>query len=67
MTNVKKLVNERGSFEDEGKFNWKLMESFENRRCPSVFVTVCDCPSKCVLNTMQFFFCICMKQVLQIM
>ena len=28
------------------------MESFENRKCPCVFVTVCDNPS--VLNTLQF-------------
>ena len=27
---------------------------FENRRCPCVFVTVCDNPSKCVLNTLHF-------------
>ena len=30
------------------------MESFENRRCPCVFVTVCSNPSKCVLNTLYF-------------
>ena len=30
------------------------MDSFENRRCPCVFVTVCDNPSKCVLNTLLF-------------
>ena len=30
------------------------MESFENRRCQCVFVTVCDNPSKCDLNTLQF-------------
>ena len=30
------------------------MESFENRRCLCVFVTVCDNPSKCVLNTLWF-------------
>ena len=30
------------------------MKSFENRRCPCVFVTVCDNPSKCVLNTLEF-------------
>ena len=28
------------------------MESFENRRCPCVLVTVCENPSKCVLNTL---------------
>ena len=32
------------------KFNWEPIESFENRRCPCVFVTVCDNPSKCVLK-----------------
>ena len=26
----------------------------ENRRCPNIFVSVCDNPSKCVLNTLQF-------------
>ena len=26
----------------------------ENRGCPCVFVTVCDSPSKYVLNTLQF-------------
>ena len=30
------------------------MESFENWRCPCVFATVCDNPSKCVLNTLEF-------------
>ena len=30
------------------------MESFQNTRCPCVFVKVCDNPSKCVLNTLQF-------------
>ena len=30
------------------------MESFENIRCPCVLVTVCDNPSNCVLNTLQF-------------
>ena len=30
------------------------MELSENRRCPCVFVTVSDNPSKCVLNTLQF-------------
>ena len=30
------------------------METFENRRCPCVFVEVCDNPSKCVLNTLKF-------------
>ena len=30
------------------------MESFENRRCLCVFVTVCDNPSKCASNTLQF-------------
>ena len=30
------------------------MQSFQNRRCPCVFVTVCDNPSKRVLNTLQF-------------
>ena len=30
------------------------MESFENSRGLCVFVTVCDNPSKCVLNTLQF-------------
>ena len=30
------------------------MELFENRRCLCVFDTVCDNPSKCVLNTLQF-------------
>ena len=47
MTIVKKLVNYSGSFEDTAKFNWEPMESFENRRCPCVFVTVCDNPSQC--------------------
>ena len=32
------------------------MELFENRRCLCVFVTVCDNPSKCVLNTLQFAY-----------
>ena len=30
------------------------MKLFENRICLCVFVTVCDNPSKCVLNTLQF-------------
>ena len=30
------------------------MGSFENTRCLCLFVTVCDNPSKCVLNTLQF-------------
>ena len=30
------------------------MESFENRRCLCVFVTVCDNPGKRVLNTLLF-------------
>ena len=30
------------------------METFGNRRFSCVFVTVCDNPSKCVLNTLQF-------------
>ena len=30
------------------------MESFENRRCLCVFGTVCDNPSKFVLNTLLF-------------
>ena len=30
------------------------MELFENRRCLCVFVTLCDNPSKCVLNKLQF-------------
>ena len=30
------------------------MELFENRRCLCVFVTVCDNPSKCTFNTLQF-------------
>ena len=30
------------------------MESFGDRRCPCVFVTVCYNLSKCVLNTLQF-------------
>ena len=29
------------------------MELLENRRCPCVFVTVCDNPRKCILNTLQ--------------
>ena len=29
-------------------------ESFENRGCPCIFVTVSDNPSKPVLNTLQF-------------
>ena len=32
------------------KFNQEPIESFENRRCQCVFVTVFDIPSKCVLN-----------------
>ena len=52
MTIVKKLVNWSGSFEDTAKFNCEPMESFENGRCLCVFVTVCDNPSKCVLNTL---------------
>ena len=32
------------------------MESFENRRCLCVFVTVCDNPSKCVFNIQQFAY-----------
>ena len=54
MTTVKNLVNKGGHFEDAAKFSWEPMESFENRRCPCVFLTVCDNPSKCVLNTLQF-------------
>ena len=38
---------------EKAKFNWEPMELFENRRCLCVFVTVCDTPSKCVLNTLQ--------------
>ena len=41
-------------FEDTAKLNWEPMEKFKNRRCPCVFVTVCDNPSKCVLNTLKF-------------
>ena len=42
-----------GSFEDTAKFNLEPMESFEKiYQC--VFVTVCDNPSKCLLNTLQF-------------
>ena len=54
MTTVKKLVNKSGGFEDAVKFNWEPMESFENRKCPCVFVTVCVNPSKCVLTSLQF-------------
>ena len=32
------------------------MESLENRRCLCVFVTVCDNPCMCVLNTLQFAY-----------
>ena len=49
-----KPVNKSGSFENAEKFNWEPMESFENRRCLCLFVTVCDNSSKCVLNTLQF-------------
>ena len=54
MTTVKKLVNSSGGFEDAAKFNWEPLESFENRRCLCIFVTVCDNPGKGVLNTLQF-------------
>ena len=30
------------------------MESFEHRRYPCVFVTVCDNSGKCVLNSLEF-------------
>ena len=53
-TAVKKLVNLSGSFEDTAKFSYEPMESFENSRYPCVFVTVCDNPSTCILNTLQF-------------
>ena len=53
MTSVKKLVIQSGGLENAAKLNWEPMESFENR-CLCVFVTVCDNPSKCVLNTLQF-------------
>ena len=46
--------NQSGSFEDTAKFNWDPVESFENRRCQCIFVTVCDNPGKCVFNTLQF-------------
>ena len=52
MTTVKKLI--KWWFEETLTFNWELKESFGNRRCLCVFVTVCDNPSKCVLNTLQF-------------
>ena len=32
------------------------MESFENRGCLCVFITVCDDPNKCVLNILQFSY-----------
>ena len=48
---MKKLVNLSGGFEDAAKFNWNSMESFEQEML-CVFVTVCDNPSKCVLNTL---------------
>ena len=54
ITVKKPRVNKSGSFEDTAKFNWEPMESFENRRCLCVFVTVCDNPGKCVLNTLLF-------------
>ena len=53
-TDGQKPVNQSGGFEDTAKFNWEPMVSLENRRCPYVFVTVCDNPSKCLLNTLQF-------------
>ena len=40
-------------FENTMKFDWKPVGLFENRRCPCLSVTVCDNPSKCVLNTLQ--------------
>ena len=43
-----------GRFEDAAKFNWEQMQSFKNRRCLCLFITVCDNPSKCVLTTLQF-------------
>ena len=53
MTSVKKLVNLSVHFTDAAKLNWEPMELFENRRYLTVFVTVCDNLSKCVLNTLQ--------------
>ena len=47
---MKKFVYQGSGFEDAAKFNWEQMESFENRRCQCVFVTVCDNPSKCVFE-----------------
>ena len=41
-------------FKPPGKFKWLPIESFKNRRCPCIFVTVCNNPSECVLNTLQF-------------
>ena len=54
MTTVMKLVNKSGSLEDTAKFNLVPLESFENRRCLCVFVSLCDNPGKCVLNKLQF-------------
>ena len=50
---VKKLVNQSGCFENAKKIDWKPMESFRNRRC-FVSISVCDNPSKSILDTLQF-------------
>ena len=41
------------------------MKSFENRRCPCIFVTVSDNPSKCVLNTLQFAYMLRLDKLLK--
>ena len=51
MATVKKLINQKGHFEDATKFDWQPMESSEKRR--SLYVPiVCDNPSKCIVDTL---------------
>ena len=56
VTIVEKLINQSDHFKDAAKFNRQPMESFENRICLCVSVIVCNNPSKCVLDTLEFAY-----------
>ena len=54
MISVKKYTNQGGHFKDAAKFIGDPMESSENRRYKGVSITVCDNPSRCFLDTLEF-------------
>ena len=54
MTTIEKLLNQCCHFEGAAVFIRQPIESVENRNYPCISIGVCDNPSKCIFNTLEF-------------